>query len=141
MRRCCRAQQLDLHRYADLAKKSFAPVQQVDDQQATVNKDTAAVALDNAMIETAQINLGYCVIRAPIDGRLSFYQINVGNVIQATGQTGIISITQDKPISVVLTLPEADLLAGPGGACERSGAGHRVSIASTTTNRWRRERC
>lgn len=101
---------LDLHRYADLAKKSFASMQQVDDQQATVNKDTAAVALDNAMIETAQINLGYCVIRAPINGRLSFYLINVGNVIQTTGQTGIITITQDKPISVVLTLPEVDLL-------------------------------
>jgi membrane fusion protein, multidrug efflux system len=101
---------LDLHRYADLAKKSFASIQQVDDQHATVNKDTAAVALDNAMIETAQINLGYCVIRAPIDGRLSFYLINVGNVIQTAGQTGIITITQDKPISVVLTLPEVDLL-------------------------------
>jgi multidrug efflux system membrane fusion protein len=101
---------LDLHRYADLAKKSFASIQQVDDQRATVNKDTAAVALDNAMIETAQINLGYCVIRAPIDGRLSFYLINVGNVIQTTGQTGIITITQDKPISVVVTLPEVDLL-------------------------------
>ena len=100
----------DLHRYADLAKKSFASMQQVDDQRATVNKDTAAVALDNAMIETAKINLGYCVIRAPINGRLSFYLINVGNVIQTTGQTGIISITQDKPISVVLTLPEVDLL-------------------------------
>ena len=102
---------LDLRRYADLAKRSFAPVQQVDDQKATVAKDTAAVALDNAMVETAQINLGYCVIKSPIDGRLSFYLINVGNVIQASSQsTGIVSITQDKPISVVLTLPEADLV-------------------------------
>ena len=101
---------LDLHRYADLAKRSFASVQQVDDQRATVNKDTAAVALDNAMIETARINLGYCTIRAPINGHLSFYLITVGNVIQTASQTGILSITQDKPISVVLTLPEADLL-------------------------------
>jgi multidrug efflux system membrane fusion protein len=85
-------------------------MQQVDDQQATVNKDTAAVALDNAMIETARINLGYCVIRSPIDGRSSFYLINIGNIIQTTGQTGIITITQDKPISVVVVLPEADLL-------------------------------
>jgi len=101
---------LDLHRYADLATRSFASVQQVDDQRATVNKDTAAVALDNAMVETAQINLGYCVIRSPIDGHLSFYLINVGNLIQSANQTGIITITQDKPISVVLTLPEADLV-------------------------------
>ena len=101
---------LDLQRYENLAKRDFAPVQQVDDQRATVNKDEAAVDLDNAMVETAQINLGYCIIRAPIDGRLSFRQIDVGNVIQAASQTsGIISITQDKPITVVLTLPEADL--------------------------------
>ena len=101
---------LDLHRFEDLAKRQFAPVQQVDDQRATVNKDIAAVALDNAAIETAQINLGYCVIRAPIDGRVSFRQVDVGNVIQTTSQTtGIISITQDKPITVVVTLPEADL--------------------------------
>ncbi len=101
---------LDLQRYENLAKRDFAPVQQVDDQRATVNKDEAAVELDNAMVETAQINLGYCIIRAPISGRLSFRMIDVGNVIQAANQTsGIISITQDKPITVVLTLPEADL--------------------------------
>ena len=101
---------LDLNRYADLAKRNFAPIQQVDDQQATVNKDKAALALDTAMIETAQINLGYCIIRAPVDGRLGFYLITVGNVIQTAKQTGILSITQVKPISVVFTLPEADLL-------------------------------
>lgn len=101
---------LDLHRYENLAKRDFAPVQQVDDQRATVNKDIAAVALDNAAIETAQINLGYCVIRAPINGRVSFRQIDVGNVIQAASQTtGIVSVTQDKPITVIVTLPEADL--------------------------------
>lgn len=100
---------LDLNRYADLAKRNFASIQQVDDQRATVNKDAAAVAVDRAMMETAQINLGYCVIRAPINGRLSFYLINVGNVIQTASQTAIISITQDKPISVVFTLPEAEL--------------------------------
>ncbi len=102
---------LDLHRYQDLAKRNFASIQQVDDQQATVNKDQAAVALDNAAIETAQINLGYCVIRSPIDGRVSFYQVDVGNIVMAASQTsGIVSITQDKPITVVLSLPEADLL-------------------------------
>jgi membrane fusion protein, multidrug efflux system len=104
-----RGAQLDLQRYQKLAKSSFAPVQQVDDQQATVDKQTAAVALDNAAIETAQINLGYCIIRAPMDGRVSLYQLNVGNLVQTASQTGIISITQDKPITVVFTLPEGDL--------------------------------
>jgi multidrug efflux system membrane fusion protein len=104
-----KAAQLDLTRFRDLAKREFAPVQQVEDQQGTVDKEIAAIALDTAQIETAQINLGYCVIRAPFDGRVSFYELNVGNLVQAASQTGIISITQVKPIEVVMTLPEADL--------------------------------
>jgi multidrug efflux system membrane fusion protein len=100
---------LDLQRYQNLAKKSFAPVQQVEDQQGTVDKEIAAIGVDNAMIETARINLGYCVIKAPFDGRVGFYQLTVGNLVQAANQTGIMSLTEVKPISVVFTLPEADL--------------------------------
>ncbi len=102
--------QLDLKRYQSLARSQFAPVQQVDDQQATVSKQTAAIAADAAAIETAQINLSNCVIQAPFDGRVSLYQVDVGNLIEVGTQTGIISITQDHPISVVFTLPEADLV-------------------------------
>jgi multidrug efflux system membrane fusion protein len=101
--------QLDLQRFQQLAKSQFAPVQQVDDQQATVNKLVATIQADTAAMETAQINLGYCTIRAPIDGRVSFHQTDVGNIIQSASQTGIVSITQDKPISVVFTLAEAQL--------------------------------
>jgi multidrug efflux system membrane fusion protein len=102
--------QLDLKRYQNLMKKDFAPVQQVDDQQATVNKLIAQIAVDTAQVETARINLDYCVIRAPFNGRASFYQVTVGNVIQAANQpNGIITLVEDRPISVVLTLPEADL--------------------------------
>jgi multidrug efflux system membrane fusion protein len=102
--------QLDLTRYQDLAKRQFAPVQQVDDQQATVNRYRAAVAADTASIENARINLDYCVIHSPIDGRVSLYQIDVGNIIQVASQSPIVTITQDKPIAVVFTLPEAVLL-------------------------------
>ena len=101
--------QLDLQRYQHLAKSSFAPVQQVDDQQATVNKLIATLQADTAAIETAQINLDYCTIHAPINGRVSFHQTDVGNLIQVANQTGIVSITQDKPISVIFTLAEAEL--------------------------------
>jgi multidrug efflux system membrane fusion protein len=100
---------LDLQRYQQLLKTSFAPQQQVDDQQATVDKQAAALALDTAQIETAEINLGYCTIRAPMDGRVSLYQLNIGNLVQSASQTGIISITQTKPIAVMFTLPEIDL--------------------------------
>jgi multidrug efflux system membrane fusion protein len=101
--------QLDLQRYQHLAKSNFAPVQQVDDQQAAVNKLIATLQADTAAIETAQINLDYCTIRAPINGRVSFHQTDIGNLIEVANQTGIVSITQDKPISVVFTLAEAEL--------------------------------
>jgi multidrug efflux system membrane fusion protein len=101
--------QLDLQRYQTLAKRQFAPAQQVDTQQATVNKLAAAVQADTAAIETAQLNLGYCTIRAPINGRVGFHQTDVGNLIEVANQTSIVSITQDQPISVVFTLPEAQL--------------------------------
>jgi multidrug efflux system membrane fusion protein len=100
--------QLDLQRYQNLAKRQFAPVQQVDDQQATVNKLTAAIQADTAAMETAQINVGYCTIHSPINGRISFYQTDIGNLIQIANQT-IVSIMQDRPISVVFTLAEAQL--------------------------------
>jgi membrane fusion protein, multidrug efflux system len=99
---------LDLQRFQDLAKRNFAPVQQVDDQLATVNKLAAAVQADDAAVETAQINLGFATIRSPIDGRVSLYQTDEGNLILAASQTNIISITQDKPIEVVFTLPEEE---------------------------------
>ncbi len=61
------------------------------------------------MIETAQLNLGYCcVIRSPVDGRVSLYQIDAGNIIQTASQTPIVTVKQDQPISVVFTLPETD---------------------------------
>jgi multidrug efflux system membrane fusion protein len=100
---------LDLQRYRSLAKNSYAPVQQVDDQQGQVNKLTAAIAADAAAIETARLNVEYTQIRAPFDGRVSLYQTYEGNLIEVATQTGIVSITQDKPISVVFTLPEAEL--------------------------------
>jgi membrane fusion protein, multidrug efflux system len=102
--------QLDLQRFQQLATRNFAPIQQVDDQQATVDKLNAAVEADTAAIETARINLGFCTVRAPINGRVSLFQTDVGNLIEVASQTtGIVSITQDQPISVVFTLPESDL--------------------------------
>lgn len=101
--------QLDLQRFEHLAKNQFAPVQQVDDQRATVNKLVAAIQADTAAIETAQLNLDYCTIRAPINGRVGFHVTDVGNLIEVANQTTIVSITQDKPISMIFTLPEAQL--------------------------------
>ena len=101
--------QLDLQRYQSLAAKQFAPVQQVQDQTGSVNKLRASLQADQAAVETAQINLGYCVIRSPIDGRVSLYQVDLGNLIEVSGASTIVTIMQDKPIAVIYTLPQGEL--------------------------------
>jgi membrane fusion protein, multidrug efflux system len=99
----------DLARFSSLAKQDFASRQQVDTQQATVNQLVAAIAGDSAMIEAAQLNLAYCYITSPIDGRVGLRLVDPGNLIHATDTAGIITITQIRPISATFTLPQDDL--------------------------------
>jgi len=100
---------LDLRRYSDLAKKDFASRQQVDTQIAIVNQFVAALQADDAAIETAQLNLSFCYITAPFDGRVGLRQLDPGNLVHATDSGGIVLVTQVHPITVVFTLPQEDL--------------------------------
>ncbi len=99
----------DLARYATLAKSDFASTQQVDTQQALVRQDTAQIQSDQATVLGAQVQLDYTKIRAPIAGRLGFRLVDEGNIVTAAGQNGIVTINQLQPISVLFSLPEADL--------------------------------
>src|SRR3954447_12294167 len=97
---------LDLARFQSLSRQDFASRQQVDTQQATVNQLVAAIAGDSAAIEAAQLNVGYCFITSPVDGRVGLRLVDPGNLIHATDATGIVTITQIHPISVTFTLPQ-----------------------------------
>jgi multidrug efflux system membrane fusion protein len=99
----------DLARYSSLAQSSFASHQQVDTQQAMVNRLTAMIAGDDAAIATARLNLGYCTITAPFQGRVGLRQVDPGNMVHAGDATGIMTITQIHPISVLFTLPQDTL--------------------------------
>jgi multidrug efflux system membrane fusion protein len=99
----------DLSRYASLSKQDFASRQQVDTQQALVNQDTATVQGDAALVEAARINLSYCSITSPIDGRVGLRQVDPGNLVHATDAVGIVSITQVQPIALTFTLPQSTL--------------------------------
>ena len=100
---------LDLARFKSLSTQDFASRQQVDTQQALVNQDVATVAGDDAAIEAAQLNLGYCFITSPVDGRVGLRMVDPGNLIHATDATGIVTITQIHPISATFTLPQNEL--------------------------------
>ena len=100
---------LDLQRYMSLAKQDFASHQQVDTQQSQVNQFTATIAGDNAAIEMAKLNLGYCFITSPVQGRVGLRQVDPGNLIHAADPAGIVTITQVHPISALFTLPQDSL--------------------------------
>ncbi len=125
---------VDLERYTRLAKTDYATKQQADTQQATVAQLQAQIAWDEAAVESAKAYVDYCTITSPIDGRTGFRQVDAGNIIHASDATGIVVITQLRPISVVFTLPETDLgrvnegmakgaAHGPGDAGRQHGAG------------------
>jgi multidrug efflux system membrane fusion protein len=90
-------------------RQDFASHQQVDTQKMQVDQFTAALKGDDATIEAAQLNLSYCYIMAPFDGRVGLRQVDPGNLIHANDPGGIMSIAQVHPIGAVFTLPQREL--------------------------------
>jgi membrane fusion protein, multidrug efflux system len=101
--------EVNLSRYVPLQAKGYATPQLVDTQKAQVEQLQAAVKSDEAVIEAAQVQLGYTRITAPINGVTGIRQIDVGNIIHPTDPNGLVVLTQLQPISVIFTLPEAEL--------------------------------
>jgi len=99
--------QLDLQRFTRLGE--FATKQQTDTQRALVAQLTAQIAADQAAIENAQTQLDYATVKGPIAGIVGIRQVDVGNIVNAATQTGIVSIAQIEPITVIFTAPEDQL--------------------------------
>jgi multidrug efflux system membrane fusion protein len=98
--------QADLDRYSKLVGSGYQTRQSYDQQKALVAQSQAAIKGDTAQIDAAQLNLGYCDIRSPIDGRLGAKLVDAGNMVRATDATGLVTIAQVKPIFVSFTLPQ-----------------------------------
>ena len=111
---------LDFDRYTKLAQTKAATQQQLDTQKATVAQDEAQVKLDQATIDSARTSLSYTNITSPIAGRTGLRNVDVGNLIHATDTTGIVTVSQIKPMNVVFTVPQQELgriiKASAGGA-------------------------
>src|SRR5436190_6151109 len=89
---------LDLQRFTKLGE--FATRQQTDTQRSTVTQLTAQIAADEASISNAQTQLDYTQVKAPITGVAGLRQVDIGNIINASTQTGIVTISQVEPITV-----------------------------------------
>ena len=98
---------LDLQRYTKLGE--FATRQQTDTQRSTVAQLTAQIAADEAAIANAQTQLDYTQVKSPITGVAGLRQVDIGNIVNASTQTGIVTISQVEPITVIFTAPEDQL--------------------------------
>ena len=98
---------LDLQRYTKLGE--FATRQQTDTQRSTVAQLTAQIAADEAAIFNSQTQLDYTQVKSPIPGVAGLRQVDIGNIVNASSQTGIVTIAQIEPIAVIFTAPEEQL--------------------------------
>lgn len=100
---------LDLERYQRLQATNAGSKQQADTARSLVAQLTAQVQSDQAAIESAQTYLGYTTIVSPIEGRSGLRLVDEGNLVRASDSTGIVVITQIKPIAVTFNLPQQQL--------------------------------
>ena len=97
---------IDLDRYQTVFAQHAIPEQTLATQQATVEQNQGTVKVDQGNLDAALVNLDYATIRAPITGRVGLRTVDPGNIVPANGTTGIATITQIQPITVIFTVAE-----------------------------------
>ncbi len=124
--------QTNLGRYQPLLSKGFATDQQVTDQQSQIAQLGSDEKSDQALVDNAQTQLSYTSLVAPFDGVTGIRTLDVGNIIHPTDASGLVTVTQVQPISVLFTLPAGDipavqdaLASGPVQAVAYDQAGSR----------------
>lgn len=100
---------LNLERYTALISSGAIAQQQVDTQKALVDQLQGTVHNDQALIDNAELQITYCHLTAPFEGRIGLRQVDSGNIVHASDANPMLILTQLHPIAVVFTLPE-DLL-------------------------------
>jgi len=98
----------DAQRYEDLVAKDYVTRQQYDGVIANQKALGATVRSDEAALERARLDLAYCSIRSPIDGRTGAVMVQVGNIVKSNDAT-LVAINQVVPIYVSFAVPERDL--------------------------------
>ncbi|MAL01967.1 MAG: multidrug transporter subunit MdtA [Alcaligenaceae bacterium] len=101
--------QRDLRRYEQLFKQNSLARQQLDTQRALVQQYQGALVSDQAEVDNARLQLEFAQIKAPISGRVGLRKVDPGNLISAGDTEGLVVITQTQPISVLFSLPQAQL--------------------------------
>jgi len=116
--------QADLQRYEVLLKQDSIGAQQVDDQRYLVKQYLGQVDADRAQVKTYELDLTYCHIVAPVEGRVGLRQVDPGNYAQTSDTNGIVIITTMNPMSVIFTIPEDSLPP----VLDRLGSGAHLTV-------------
>ena len=130
---------IDLKRYEMLFKQDSIAEQQLATQRSLVAQHEGTVQTDRAQIDAARLNLTYCHIVSPVDGRVGLQQVTLGNYVTPATPNGLVVITQIKPIAVVFPLPEdqiqpilEQLHAGKTLTATAYDRGHNIRLAAGT---------
>lgn len=101
--------QIDLARYRKAYARNAIPKQQLDDQEQIVRQYEGVVKADQGTLLSAKLNVEYCHLTSPIDGRVGLRLIDPGNMVQANSNTTLAVITQLHPITVIASIPADSL--------------------------------
>jgi multidrug efflux pump subunit AcrA (membrane-fusion protein) len=123
---------IDLNRYTELAKEHSIATQLAESQKAIVDQIVAMIKADEAIIESAGVNLSYTNLTSPIDGVTGIRQIDIGNIIHPTDVNGLVDVTQ------VEAAVEEGILPGGGVALLRATEVLKRVRASPKNKRKRR---
>jgi multidrug efflux system membrane fusion protein len=100
--------QRNLQRDEQIGQQRFVSVQQIDVDRAQVENFQGAVAKDQAAIDVAKLNLEYCTVRSPLDGRTGRRLVDPGNYV-GTGGSILVNVQRLDPVYVDFTVSENDL--------------------------------
>jgi multidrug efflux system membrane fusion protein len=103
--------EMDLARYQAAWARNAIARQILDDQAKLVDQDRGLVQSDKGTVEADQVNLDFCHIKSPINGRVGLRLVDPGNIVQANGTTALVVVAEVQPITVVFTIPEDSLPA------------------------------
>lgn len=100
---------VELARFTKLASLGASPSQNVDTFRAQAAALAATVEADQALLDTARLQLGFTTITSPIDGRVGLRLVDPGSIVHATDTTGLVTVTQMQPITVIFSMPQDSL--------------------------------
>jgi multidrug efflux system membrane fusion protein len=99
----------EVDRYAELVKKDYVTREQYDQIEANAAALESTIKADEAAVESARLQLGYCSIRSPIAGRAGDVLLHAGNVVKANSDNPLVVLLQTQPILVSFSVPEGNL--------------------------------